>query len=330
MPNDLFNPRSLYGTCIGRLPLDKCETSYKKAAEIRHYETYQFWFNYLAQRALSARYALGDLPDHCDERISMYALLWACRLALVETPVGVKAFMGANGSDITETGYTTNGMAYTSNGEVLNLKLYVPGEPDYVPEIGPEEYRACMIYENFGMVPFAYTVMEFAAQLADTWEKMGVARQNSAVPYIIGTDENGLSSVKQSLNQRDNNQSVIVVNFGFDVTRGNFFPIQEAMKGLGVFESHMEYLLNKFDILCGIPNNPVVRKKERVNSSEIEASDASAAAGIEDTMKALNYYISWANKALGTNIKVKRREYNAGDIRGMGEDAGSCDTVRDS
>lgn len=329
MPNDMFNPRSLYGTCIGRLPLDKSELSYKQAAKLRAHETTRFWFNYLCKRALSSRYEIIGLPEHCDTRLSLSALLWANRLALIETPVGFKAFMGANGSTVTEAGYTTDGYAYTCNGDVLPLKLYVPGEPEYVPDVAAGEYRACMIYESFGAEPFSLTVMEFAQQLADTWQKMEVARKNSATPYVIATDENGLSSVKATLNQRDNNQEVIVLNFGFDVTKGNLFPIQDAMKGLGVFEAHMEYLLNKFDTLCGIPNNPVVRKKERVNSAEIEASDAAALADIEDTIESLNYYFGFANQMMGTSITVKRREYNAGDVRRMGEDTGPGDPVRD-
>lgn len=330
MPNDMFNPRSLYGSCLGRLPLDKCDMSYKRAAQMRNNDAYLFWFNYLTQRALSSRYELAGLPEHCDQRLALQSLLWGCRLALIVTPVGIKAFMGSNGSGITETGYTTDGMAYTCNGGVLPLKLYVPGEPDYVPEVAEGEYAACMIYENFEMVPFACTIMEFASQLADTWVKMGVARRNSAVPFVVATDEQGVPSVKRSMEQRDRNQDVIVLDFGFDVTKGQYFPIQDAMKGMSAFEAHMEYLLNKFDVLCGIPNNPVVRKKERVNSSEIEASETSAMAGIEDTIESLTYYLDAANAALGTNIKVKRRGYSNGDVRDMGEAARPGDSVRDS
>lgn len=321
-----MEPNLIYGSVFGRIDCSAGgkSKSYKKMAEIRNNESYFMWLNYLAEKALS-RYDIENVPDTCDEKIIKLSLLWNCSCGFIETETGLKSLPAFPGPGLTEYGYSKDGFAYARDGTVYNLKLYVPKIPDYIPEIGPGEYRAAIVYEDYYRVPFAERVLEMAAAVSDTWRKLEVARKNAATPYVVATDENSVPSVRRSLDKRDNNEEAVVLNFGFSVDKGNYFPIQDAMKGIDAFESHMEFLLNKFDTWCGISNNPVVRKKERVNSSEIEASADSAVANMDERMEALEEYFDHVNSVFGTDMKPIRREAadNAGE--GLVPDAAGDD-----
>lgn len=322
-----MNPNLIYGSIFNRIDCNMGGNakSYKQLANIRNHQSYMFWLNQLAEIALS-RYDIEGLPETCDKRIVKLSLLWGCTCGFIETETGIKSLAAHPGPYITEYGYSLDGNAYARNGEIYPLKLFVPGVPDYFPEPGPGEYKAVIVYENFYGVPFSEKLLEMTAVISDTWRKLETARKNAAAPYVLGSDESGVNSVKRSLQKRDNNEEAIVVDFGFNIAKGGYFPIQDAMKGLDAFETHLQNRLNQYYALCGIDSNPVIKKKERVNSSEIDVNEDSTAANIDETMEALEYYFEFANKCLGTNMRPVRRKVKQDDaVQGLDTDAAGND-----
>lgn len=304
--------------CWGKLSL-------KKQAGIREQEAFQMFFNHLALVALG-RYDIDNVPDTCDINVIKQSLILG-QCAFVKSEGKILSIMGYPGSDPSLYGYMKHGCAFGYDGTDFPLDLYIPGMPDYVPQ--GDGYEACLVYENFNGCPFFNVIFELANECADTWLKMGVARRNAAVPFVTAGDETSVSSIRQSLDQLYANQDAVVLNFGFSMAKGNIFPIQDAMKGISAFEEHLHYLLNFFYTLCGIPSNPVERKKERVNSSEIESSGLISAFSIDSTMEALEYYFGEVNRVFGTKMKPVRKVDQYADMEGLGAETGSGN-VRDA
>lgn len=297
--------------------------SFKKIARLRNKRGERMWFTVLLREALR-RYRLEGVPDTMSERVILLSWLFNCSVCFFKLdgqPVALPVLPSYLPNML---GDYKSGFVHGRDGFYAEIRLRQRGQdklaalaadyglslPDYTHTIdymgGKHEVgEGIIVWENKDRVPFIEIVLSYAYELADTWSKIGVARRNAAVPYIVVTEQSLLQSVKKAFQNRDNNEEVLVLDSGvFDSDKVRIEPIQTATDALKAHTDLIEWYCSRFDQLCGVFANANPDKKERLLVDEVNAGDEGTKKQENDTVLYLQNQLDEVNKLFGTTIRI--------------------------
>lgn len=162
-----------------------------------------------------------------------------------------------------------------------------------------------VIGNNDDMIPTSPTMQLYAVRLTKISRAIDVNVDAQKTPVIIKTTNRQLSTFKQIMKQRDDNEPLIWADKSLET--GNIdvlnMNVPMAFKDLEL-QKHM--IWNECMTLLGV-NNANQDKKERLVDDEVQANNEQVEACFNTMLKARQEACKQINEIFGTNIKVRRR-----------------------
>ena len=214
----------------------------------------------------------------------------------------------------------TKGLMVAKMGLRGNLNYYseptglFPIAPNYVYD-GPElvnNENAVIIRNNDEMIPTFPTIEIYAYKLANIDRTIDVNIQNQKTPLIVQCTDKQKLSLKQAINQRNENEFVIYGDKNLDLSNVNVLKTESPI----VFDKlqiQKNHVWNECMTFLGV-NNANMDKRERLVADEVGANDEQVKACEDVMLKAREHACKLINDMFGTNIEVKRRTLSISDI----------------
>lgn len=317
------------------MTLTKRPKTVKKLAEYQNLRAWQMWFQILVNRALT-RYKFENLPDTINERVLKLSLLWHASVCIFEKDGHLMALPGATGTNgVTVYGDFTYSNVYGRNGWTDTIPLWLKGQKElpfladaYLPTSNFQLPRGVWFRENWTKLRFVDICIEFANQLADIWRKMENMRSLLCKVAVCQGAEEDMPTDYDLVQQMRNNSPIIFITRNIQTVEGTIDQLATKPEALKSATDHIEWLLARFDLLCGKMANTNPDKKERMTGIEVTSQQDTAAT---DVKAICNYMqengLDVVNLHWGTNIKVvpDREEENDDDLQGMDPDGAGND-----
>lgn len=270
--------------------------SYKSVAQMANNMTFSYYYYKLMLIARSL-FKWENLPNNMDERWIEKYLFSSGKCIFYKDPnMGfMVAGFGQQGS-INCYGDPTSVYPVADN-YVYNGPELINGENCYV------------IRNNDLMLPNFPVIRKYAFDLTNIDRAISVNVEAIKTPIIVRCSNKQKLSLKNAINQRRDNEPVIwtsdTANIGDMVDTLNtnapvVFPQLQTQK-------HM--ILNEVFTDLGI-NNANMDKRERMVANEVEANNEQVKASEDVMLKAREQACKEINRIFGTNISVRRRDYD--------------------
>lgn len=270
--------------------------SYKSVAQMANNMTFSYYYYKLMLIARSL-FKWENLPNNMDERWIEKYLFSSGKCIFYKDPnMGfMVAGFGQQGS-INCYGDPTSVYPVAEN-YVYNGPELINGENCYV------------IRNNDLMLPNFPVIRKYAFDLTNIDRAISVNVEAIKTPIIVRCSDKQKLSLKNAINQRRDNEPVIwtsdTANIGDMVDTLNtnapvVFPQLQTQK-------HM--ILNEVFTDLGI-NNANMDKRERMVANEVEANNEQVKASEDVMLKAREQACKEINRIFGTNISVRRRDYD--------------------
>lgn len=311
----------------GMMPVDARTNGAKYRNQLEFRNNFMQLFNL----ALSA-FEWEGLPDTCNERY--------LELGLMMTGVGMIA------NDPTYNFVTLRGMpagakyniygepsrinGYGFNGYTREYSCYQQGTADY-------DVEAVICRDNVMMYPYISYINMFAQRITDLMRTIDVATNKLKIPYFIQADQSQVASIKQILQDRNNNEESIIGSKAANAVEFNIMPTQvrgEVLKALWESLSNVDTRARE---TLGIESNPNKAKKERQITDEVGANDMFTILNIDHRLRQREIFCQTVNEVHGLNISVKLSEHmrelsevdetKGGSEDGSSDPSGTGDTV---
>lgn len=295
-----------------RIFLDNKTMTSKKINKYKNMVAFENIFNALANEALHGRYTIENIPDSCDERVILESLLWYGSITFFKKAGEVLALPGLPTNNFTLYGYATNAIVYGRNGYTETVKLFVPNSEK--SELARKntsgisesnEGTAVLCRENELMYPFVNYVIDFAEKIADTYRTLDVTRANIKRPFVVTAEENVIDSVKSFFNKRDNNEEYIISSGIFPADKIKILPIETTEAGIRDCTGLIDFYYAKFRELEAVSSAPAtIDKKAEITTDELHQNEGAQSAVDASVINVLQRELDFANKCLGTNMRV--------------------------
>lgn len=308
--------------------------SIRRLSKYKNEKIFQLWFRILCNKGL-ARYKINNLPETCNSRVVSMSILYHAAVCFFEHEGHMMALPGGAGSNgVTVYGDYTYSIVYGRNGWTKPVKLWLKGEDEsaFVSmgyegiEVKNEKPSGVWFRENPQKFRFVEVCEVFAAQIADAWRKMEECMSIMNIPVALsGSEQDYATALKMYQDIKDN------VPFMYFAHKPKNEPIgvtelttrESILKSM---EEHIEYLISKFESLCGRPTNANPDKRERLNVQETTAANIPAFMDIQAACDYMNENgFDVINKHFGTNMKIEPNTEMEGirdEVQRMDKDTG--------
>ena len=162
-----------------------------------------------------------------------------------------------------------------------------------------------IIRNNDGMLPTAPTIQIYAYDLTNLKRTQDVNIVNLKMPTIIRCSDKQRLSLKQAINQRNDNEPTIWADKNLDLTNVEVLDLKTTI----VFDKlqiQKHAIWNECMTFLGI-NNANMDKRERLVDDEVQANNEQVKACEDVMLKARQEACKRINKMFGLNISVRRR-----------------------
>jgi hypothetical protein len=268
------------------------------------------------------RYHIEGLPDTISERVLLQSLLWYGRVCIFEKDGALYGLpVAPSGAGLNIYGDYGSGFVFAANGKLNEqVRLYIHGSDDaaFLDKTNGSQpntsLHGVMIRENALMFPFIRIVMQFAEAVSDSYRTLDVVRRNLKLPYVIAAQEELIPSIKRMFEEIETNVDKISIDTGvFDPSKISAIPLyQDGGTVLTDATQLIEWYENKFRELCGFESNAQMDKKgENLITAELSVNDQYEQFSVEKATDYIQEGLDDVNRLFGTNITVRRSEYES-------------------
>lgn len=162
-----------------------------------------------------------------------------------------------------------------------------------------------IIRNNDEMLPTAPTIQIYAYDLTNLKRTQDVNICSLKMPTIIRCSDKQRLSLKQAINQRNDNEPVIWADKNLDLNNAEVLDLKAPI----VFDKlqiQKHAVWNECMTFLGI-NNANMDKRERLVDDEVQANNEQVKASEDVMLKARQEACKRINKMFGLNISVRRR-----------------------
>lgn len=162
-----------------------------------------------------------------------------------------------------------------------------------------------IIRNNDEMLPTAPTIQIYAYDLTNLKRTQDVNICSLKMPTIIRCSDKQRLSLKQAINQRNDNEPVIWADKNLDLNNAEVLDLKAPI----VFDKlqiQKHAVWNECMTFLGI-NNANMDKRERLVDDEVQANNEQVKASEDVMLKARQEACKRINKMFGLNIQVRRR-----------------------
>ena len=162
-----------------------------------------------------------------------------------------------------------------------------------------------IIRNNDEMLPTAPTIQIYAYDLTNLKRTQDVNIVNLKMPTIIRCSDKQRLSLKQAINQRNDNEPTIWADKNLDLNNAEVLDLKTPI----VFDKlqiQKHAVWNECMTFLGI-NNANMDKRERLVDDEVQANNEQVKASEDVMLKAREEACKRINKMFGLNISVRRR-----------------------
>lgn len=284
----------------------------KKLNAMKNRIEFQNIFASMANEATHGRYRVENLPESCNERVVLQSLLWYGSVCFFKKAGQILALPGMPTNNFTLNGDPSHCIVYGRNGYTETIKLFIQnGEnSDLVRSVvggGVENFDGTGVWcrENEMAYPFIFYVIDFAEKIADTYRTLDVTRANIKRPYVVTAEESIVESVKSFFNKRDNNEEYIISSGIFPADKINLLPFDQNPENIRDCTQLIDFYYAKFREMESISSAPAtIDKKAEVTIPELNQNAGAQQAIASAVSNVLQRELDFANKCLGTNMKV--------------------------
>lgn len=162
-----------------------------------------------------------------------------------------------------------------------------------------------IIRNNDDMLPTAPTIQLYAYKLTNIERTIDTNIMAMKMPIIVKCTDKQKLSLKQAMNQRNDNEPVIYADKGLNTEEIQILNTNAPI----VFDKlqiQKHAVWNECMTFLGV-NNANMDKRERLVDDEVQANNEQVQASEDVMLKARERACELINKMFGTNIKVSRR-----------------------
>lgn len=298
----------------GGIPLDLSGLSKKKMAKLQN--NVEFW-NIFCHYMTTVVDLIDweNLPATCDKRSLNRSFLLTGKGMIAELNGSYFVLTPAPGSGVNLNGYPLKGFGYGFNGFVKEFDLYVPGADSSNVLVkssdGSGIYKkpkAVMGYDNPMGYPYVNYIIAASKRLSDIMRACDVALQNMKQPALIVCDDRQERSVKDIMEQREDNVPAIIGTPSLN--RGDFQLLNFNVPSDTLKQFWEHYLNIDADLLTkfGINSNANTDKRERLLVDEVNANNQIAHVNLMKRLRSMEQFADWVNDAFGLDIHPKINE----------------------
>lgn len=270
--------------------------SYKSVAQMANNMTFSYYYYKLMLIARSL-FKWEGLPNNMDERWIEKYLFTSGKCIFYKDP--------------------TMGFMVAGFGQQGGINCY--GDPTSVYPVaenyvynGPKLVNGenCIVVRNNDlMLPTFPTIRHYSYKLTNLDRAIDVNIEAQKTPIIVRCSEKQKLSLKNAINQRRDNEPVI-----WTADTGNIGDMVDTLtlNAPAVFkdlQTQKHMILNEVFTDLGI-NNANMDKRERMVANEVEANNEQVKASEDVMLKAREQACKEINRIFGTNISVRRRDYD--------------------
>lgn len=273
--------------------------SYKNASKQLNDRIYSDYF-YRLMLISKALFKWENLPDGIDERfIERYLFTEGECLFFKDKKLGYMV-----------TKVVNNGQ-YNAYLEPTRVRPFAYNYQYDGPELFNNE-NCVIIKNNDDSIPTFPTIDLYAFKLTDIDMTIRTNIMNQKTPVVITCSDKQKLSLKNVINQRNENEIAIYGDKGLDMNQINVLDLRSPV----VFD---KLQIEKHDVwnecmtFLGI-NNANQDKKERLVADEVGANNEQVEASEDVMLKARQHCADLINQMFGLNIQVKRRDFTDGSI----------------
>lgn len=260
-------------------------------------------------------YKWDGLPPTCDERIIERFLLLNGQAMIAKEANGYLSLASAGGSDINIYGYPTQGYGYGLNGYNKRYNLYVPGADDdkllmrsaggLTTSYSPE---AVICYDNPAAYPYIAYIMADARRLADLVRSTDVAVKTLKSPIIIGVAESERTSMRQLIEDYEDNLFAILTAKGLSLDSIKVWPVSGDSNTIQAIWNQYLNIWSRLMAVFGLNANPNEDKKERLLVDEVNANNQYVQSSLYKRLAWRRKFCDQINALWGLNVSVDINE----------------------
>ena len=273
--------------------------SFKSATKMINNRVYTDYF-YRLMLISKSLFKWENLPDGIDERfIERYLFTEGQCLFFKDDKLGFMV-----------TKVVNNGQ-YNAYLEPTRVRPFAYNYQYDGPELFNNE-NCVIIKNNDDSIPTFPTIDLYAFKLTDIDMTIRTNIMNQKTPVVITCSDKQKLSLKNVINQRNENEYAIYGDKNLDMNQINVLDLRSPV----VFD---KLQIQKHDIwnecmtFLGI-NNANQDKRERLVADEVSANDEQVSASEDVMLKARQHCADLINEMFGLDIKVSRRTMNEGAI----------------
>lgn len=244
-----------------------------------------------------------NLPNGIDEKwIERYLFTEGACLFYKDPTLGfMVAKMGENGM-LNAYDEPTNVFPYATN--------YI-----YEGEQLINNSNCVIIRNNDDMIPTAPTIQLYAYKLTNIDRTIDTNIMAQKMPIVVKCTDKQKLSLKQAMNQRNDNEPVIYADKGLNTEEIQVLKT-DAPIVFDKLQIQKHAVWNECMTFLGV-NNANMDKRERLVTNEVEANNQQVQASEDVMLKARERACELINNMFGTNIKVTRRNLSKTEIESL-------------
>lgn len=246
-----------------------------------------------------------NLPNGIDEKwIERYLFTEGACLFYKDPNLGyMVAKMGSNGM-LNAYDEPTNVFPYATN--------YI-----YKGEQLINNDNCVIIRNNDDMLPTAPTIQLYAYKLTNIDRTIDTNIMAQKMPIIVKCTDKQRLSLKQAMNQRNDNEPVIYADKGLNTEEIQVLKT-DAPIVFDKLQIQKHAVWNECMTFLGV-NNANMDKRERLVDDEVQANNEQVQASEDVMLKARKRACKLINKMFATNIKVSRRNLSKTEIEAIND-----------
>ena len=273
------------------------------------------YFDYLERfkKIVLSLFEWEGLPDSMDARYLERCLYYTGQAAMLYMlPYGYINTKSATAGKLNLYGLPTQIRCY-SYGEINTNRRVFSGVSDAVAKINGYEddtdderqTEAILVLNNWEGMATASTIELFAYRMYTAERAIDVNIRAQKTPYVVITNENERLSMKNALQQVDENAMVLVGE------RGHFDPESIRTMNTGApyiadkLTDYKHSIWNEFLTFIGVDN--ISEKRERMISAETTSNNECVNLNLMASLKPRQKAAEQFNQKYGMNISVKLR-----------------------
>lgn len=172
-----------------------------------------------------------------------------------------------------------------------------------------------IIRNNDDMIPTAPTIQLYAYKLTNIDRTIDTNIMAQKMPIVVKCTDKQKLSLKQAMNQRNDNEPVIYADKGLNTEEIQVLKT-DAPIVFDKLQIQKHAVWNECMTFLGV-NNANMDKRERLVTNEVEANNQQVQASEDVMLKARERACKLINKMFGTNIKVTRRNLSKTEIESL-------------